>query len=226
MLIRERGERGDDVCPLQRWSPTGGLGTERGEAPIRNDRPIQPIILRIAQSVEIAVSPSAVFALVCDPEAKVRLNPSVQVIRIEAEGAGPLREGSVTLFRLQKGRRIFEYRMRCLRLIPGRLLETRAELPTCFTVRVEVVPIPGGTRLAQQEECEIDLAMLEGLPVSPRAERAWRAMRLLTFVAPGLARETYAILLRERADALRVVLQRELGGWLEAIKRHLEAGPR
>jgi hypothetical protein len=176
--------------------------------------------------VEIAASPSAVFGLVCDAEAKVRLNPSVQVIRIEAEEAGPLREGSVILFRLQKGRRIFEYRMRCLRLIPGRLLETRAELPTPFTVRVETVPIPGGTRLAQQEECEIDLPMLEGLPVSRRAERAWRTMRLLTFVAPALARETYAILLRERADALRVVLERELRGWLEAIKRHLEAGPR
>ena len=113
--------------------------------------------------------------------------------------------------------------MRCLRLIPGRLLETRAELPMLFTVRVELDPIPGGTRLAQQEECEIDLAMLEGLPVSPRAERAWRTMRLLTFVAPAQARGKDAILLRERADALRVVLQRELHGWLEAIKRHLEA---
>ena len=173
--------------------------------------------------MEIAVSPSAVFALVCDPEAKARLNPFVQVIRVEAEEAGPLREGSVILFRLQKGRRIFEYRTRCLRLIPGRLLETRAELPTLFTVRVEVVPIPGGTRLEQQEECEIDLVMLEGVPVSRRAERVYRAMHLMAFLLPALGRETYAILLRERADALRIVLQRELHGWLEAIKRHLES---
>lgn len=145
------------------------------------------------------------------------------LIRVEAEEAGPLREGSVIFFRLQKGRRIFEYRARCLRLIPGRLLETRAELPAPFLAQVELVPIPGGTRLAQQEECQINLVMLEGLPVSPRADRAWRFMRLLTFVAPELVRETYAILLQKRADALRVVLQEELRSSLEAIKRHLES---
>jgi hypothetical protein len=172
--------------------------------------------------VDIAASPSAVFALICDPEAKARLNPSVQVIRVEAEEASPLREGSVIFFRLQKGSRIFEYRTRCLRLIPERLLETQADLPSHFAVRVELSPIPGGTRLVHQEECELDPAMLEGLPVSPRAERAWRFMRVLAFVAPELARETYAIVLHERADALRLVLQRELYAWLEAIKRHLE----
>jgi hypothetical protein len=173
--------------------------------------------------VEIAASPAAVFALVCDPEAKARLNPSVQVIRVEAEQAGPLREGSAIFFRLQKGHRVFEYRTRCLRLIPDRLLETLAELPSRFRVRVELTPIPGGTRLEHREECEIDPAMLEGLPVSRRAERAWRFMHLLTFIVPELVRETYTILLRERADALRVVLQRELRHWLEAIKRHLES---
>jgi hypothetical protein len=173
--------------------------------------------------VEIAVSPSAVFPLVCDPETRSRLNPAVRVIRVEVEGAGPLREGSVIFFRLQKGSRIFEYRTRCLRLVPERLLETQAELPTLFRVRAELAPIPGGTRLTQQAECEISLGMLEGLPVTRRAERAWRAMRLLSFVVPALARETFAILLRERADALRILMERELRGWLEAIKRHVES---
>ncbi len=194
-----------------------------GESGIRNDRPIDPITLRIAQSVEIAVSPSTVFALLCDPEAKARLNPFVQVIRVEREEAGPLREGGVIFFRLQKGPRIFECRMRCLRLIPDCLLETRAEPPMRMAVRVELERIPGGTRLGQEEECEIDLAMLERLPVSRRAERAWRTINLMAIILPPLARETYAILLRERADALRIVLQRELRGWLEAIKRHLES---
>jgi hypothetical protein len=64
--------------------------------------------------------------------------------------------------------------------------------------------------------------MLDHLPVPRRAERAWWTIRLLSLVAPSLARETYAVILRERADALRVSMERELRGWLQAIKEHLE----
>jgi hypothetical protein len=66
--------------------------------------------------------------------------------------------------------------------------------------------------------------MLEGLPVPRRAERAWQAIKILGLLAPGLARETYAVILRERADSLRLVMERELRAWLLAIKHHLEAG--
>lgn len=184
---------------------------------------MQPVILRVAAAVEIEASPAAVFALVSDPLAKVKLNPYTQVIRVERENPGPLREGSVTFFRLQKGMRIFEYRTRCIRLEPDRLLESQAELPTLFRVRVELMPIPRGTRLTQGEECEITPAMLDGLPVPRRAERAWRAIKLLALMAPSLGRETYAVILRERADTLRVTMERELRGWLQAIKQHLEA---
>jgi hypothetical protein len=185
---------------------------------------MQPVIIRIAAAVEIGAPPAAVFALASDTAAKARLNPFIQVIRIEREDPGPLRQGSVTFLRLQKGKRIFEYRTRCLRLEPDRLLENQAELPTLFRVRAEVEPIPGGSRLTQREECEIVPAMLEGLSVPRRAERAWRAIKLLGLLAPGLARETYAVILRERADTLRLVMEREMRGWLEAIKRHVETG--
>jgi len=202
----------------------GRAGRGRGRAaPIGGTRTFQSLTLQICQSVEIAVSPSALFPLVCDPEARSRLDPAVRVIRVEVEGAGPLREGSIMFFRLQKGSRIFEYRTRCLRLVPERLLETQAELPTLFRVRVELVPIPGGTRLTQQEDCEVGLDMLEGLPVTRRAERVWRAMHLLHLVMPALARETFAVVLRERAEALRILMERELRAWLEAIKRHVES---
>jgi hypothetical protein len=186
---------------------------------------MQPVILRVAAAVEIAAPVERVFGLVSDPAAKARLNPFVQVIRIERENPGPLREGSVTFFRLQKGTRIFEYRSRCVGLKPDRLLESQAELPTLFRVRVGVEPIPGGSRLTQREECEVTLAMLDHLPVSRRAERAWRAFKLLSVVAPSLARETFAVILQERAQALRLVMERELRGWLQAIKHHLESRP-
>ncbi|MBI3016239.1 MAG: SRPBCC family protein [Candidatus Tectomicrobia bacterium] len=184
---------------------------------------MEPVIIRIAESVEIAAPPSAVFALVSDPLAKARLNPFVQVIRIEREDPGPLCEGRITFLRLQKGTRIFEYRTRCRALEPDRLLENQAELPTLFRVRVELEPIPGGTRLTQREECEVRVEMLEGLPVPRRAERAWQTIKILGLVLPVLARETYALILKERTDTLRETMGRELQVWLQAIKQHLES---
>jgi hypothetical protein len=68
--------------------------------------------------------------------------------------------------------------------------------------------------------------MLEDLPVTRRAEQAWRLMKTLSFFLPELAHETFAVIFRERADALRVGMQRELQGWLEAIKTHVEAAGR
>jgi hypothetical protein len=183
---------------------------------------MDPVIVKVAMSVDIAAAPSAVFALASDAEAKARLNPAVHVIRIERETPGPLREGSVTFFRVQKGKRIFEYRTRCRQFEADRLLENQADLPTLFRVRVELQAIPGGTRFTQQEECEITVDMLEGLPVSRRAERWWKTVKILHLMLPAFAREAYAVILRERAEALRVVLQNELATWLQAVKRHVE----
>lgn len=184
---------------------------------------MEPVIVRITESVEIAAPAAEVFELVSDPVAKTRLNPFLQVIRIERENSGPLQVGEVTFLRLQKGTRIFEYRTRCVRLESGRLLENQAELPTLFRVRMEVEPLAGATRLRQTEECEVTRGMLEKLPVPPRAERAWRAIKILTVVLPMLGRETYAMIARERVAALRTTMGRELQVWLQAIKRHLEA---
>jgi len=183
---------------------------------------MDPVIVRVAEGVEIAAPPASVFALVSDPLAKARLNPNVQVIRVERVDAGPLREGSVTFLRLQKGRRIFEYRTRCERLEAGRLLEQRAELPTVVRVRVEVCPIPRGARLTQQEECEVTFEMLEALPGAPRADWPWRAARLLHLLLPELAAETFAVILRQSARLLERMLRGELHDWLAAIKDHLE----
>ena len=184
---------------------------------------MQPVIVRVVESVEITAPVSAVFALVSDPLAKAKLNPFIQVIRIEREDPGPLRAGSVTFYRLQKGTRIFEYRMRCIRHAPGRLIESQAELPTLFTVRVNVESIPGGSRLKQTEECEVTPNMLEGLLVSRRAEHAWRLVKVLNFVLPELVHETFAVILRERTDSLRLSMQRELREWLHAMKVHAES---
>ncbi|HYA01586.1 MAG TPA: SRPBCC family protein [Syntrophobacteria bacterium] len=187
---------------------------------------MQPVVIRISAAVEIEAHPAAIFALVCDAKSKAKLNPFIQVIRIEREDDGPLRRGSVTFYRLQKGTHIFEYRMRCIRFEPGWLIESRAELPSMFAVRLEVEPAQGGSRLTQIEECEVSQHLLEALPLTRRAERAWRFMKTLNFFLPEIAHETYPVILRERAHSLRVSMQRELQGWLHAIKAHVESGDR
>ncbi len=181
------------------------------------------ITIRIAACVDIGAPPARVFALISDAEAKARLNRSVQVIRIERETPGPLGVGSVTFYRMQHGTRIFEYCMRCTHFEPDRLIESRAELPILFTVRLEVEQTPTGSRLKQSEQCEASPEMLEGLPATPRAERAWRFIKLLHFVVPEMAQGTWEVIARERADSLRFRMQRELETWLQAIKEHIES---
>lgn len=184
---------------------------------------MERVIIRVTAAVDIGAPPAAVFALVSDAATKAHLNPWTQVIRIEREDREPLGEGSVTFFRMQRGTRIFEYRMRCVRLEPSRLIESKAELPNLFRVRVEVEPTADGSRLTQSEECEVSPQMLDGLSVTRRAEHAWRLMKTLSFFLPELAHETFAVIFRERVDSLRVKMERELGGWLLAIKQHLES---
>ncbi len=184
---------------------------------------MEPVVLAVSASVDVAVSPAALFAFVSDAPAKARLNPCVQVIRVEQETPGPLQAGSVTLFRLQKGTRIFEYRMRCLQVEPNQRIISQADLPTRFVVTLDVAPLPTGSRLTHSEECELVPELLEALPVPRRAERAWRVMKVLHFIMPELARDTYDVIVRERAEALRVGMQQELRVWLDAIKAHLEA---
>jgi hypothetical protein len=48
-------------------------------------------------------------------------------------------------------------------------------------------------------------------------------VKLLHLFLPSVAREAYAVLREERIDALRATLTGELGGWLRAVKHHLEA---
>ncbi len=185
---------------------------------------MEPVTISVRASIAIAVSPAMVFAFVSDAPAKARLNPAVQVIRIERESPGPLRKGTITFFRLQKGKRIFEFRSRCLRCEPDRLIESQADLPTLFRVRLSVEPAGGGACLTQQEQFEVTPEMVERLALPGQAKRAWETIKILQFVFPALARETYTVMMRERAELLRDELQRELEVHLQAIKAHLEAG--
>jgi hypothetical protein len=161
--------------------------------------------LTISASVDVRGSASDVFGLVSDLRRKAPLNPNVRVIRVELEGEDPVREGSVFFHRFEKGGQVFEYRTRCVRMIPSVLFESRSCTDPPFDVRVTVEPIEGGCRLTQEETLEVpeagSLGMLDVLP---------------------LFRDLGAAVRDQQREGLRRTLTRELQAWLEAIKVEVE----
>lgn len=168
------------------------------------------------------------FALVSDLRRKARLNPNIRVIRVELEGAEPVREGSVFYHRFQRGTRIVEYRSRCVRHVPPRVFETRGETDPPFEVKVTVEPTPAGCRLTQEETLEASPELLDALEPAPAGEWPFPHVVGLLVLIPGV-RQLGLELRAHQRERLRRKLIRELQAWLDAIKAHLEtreaAGP-
>ena len=158
--------------------------------------------------MEIRAEAAAVFALASDLRRKARLNPNIEVIRIDLEGDEPVREGSVFRHRFVKGGRIIEYRSRCVRCVPPRLFVSRGETDPPFEVRVTVEPTPAGCRLTQQEALEAGPEMFDVLRLPP----LFPSLRQLGAELRALQRERVA-----------TRLSGELALWLDAIRAHLEA---
>jgi hypothetical protein len=178
--------------------------------------------LTFSASVWIRAEPARVFALISDPPRKASLNPNVQVIRVEQESEGPVRPGSVFYHRLQRGQRIFDYRSRCVRIVPPRLFESRAETDPPFEVTVTVEPSPEGCRLTQREILEVGPELLDALePVSAGGRPFGDVMGLLAFF-PGLG-SLGSEVRRGQRERVGRRLTAELQAWLDAIKRHLES---
>jgi hypothetical protein len=178
--------------------------------------------LTISTTVQVRAAPAQVFALMSDLPRKAALNPNVRVIRVEPEGAGPVREGSVVYHRLQRGQQIFEYRSRCLRIVPPALLETRAETDPPFEVRVTVEPTLEGCRLTQQETIWVTPSLLDAWEPMPARGRTLRDVLALLALFPG-TRQLGAELRQHQRERLARRLTAELRTWLEAIRAHLEA---
>ena len=183
---------------------------------------LSAVHLTFSASVVVRAEPARVFALISDPPRKAALNPNVQVIRVEQESEGPVREGSVFYHRLQKGQRIFEYRSRCLRMVPPAHVESRAETDPPFEVRVTVEPTPEGCRLTQRETLEVGPELLDALePVSAGGQAVRDVLGVLAFF-PGLG-SLGSEVRRGQRERVAQRLTGELQDWLQAIKRHLES---
>jgi hypothetical protein len=178
--------------------------------------------MTFSASVEIRAGAAETFALVSDLRRKARLNPNIRVIRIDLEGEEPIRVGSVFRHRFEKAGRIVEYRSRCVRWVPPRLVESRGETDPPFEVRVTIDPIDGGCRLTQVETLEMRPEMLGALGAERPPGRGLLDFVHLLPVSPALRALGSELRAVERE---RVVagLRGELKVWLEAIRAHLEA---
>lgn len=171
--------------------------------------------------MQVRAPAAPVFALVSDLRRKARLNPNIEVIRVELEGEEPVREGSVFYHRFRKDARIVEYRSRCVRFEPPRLFESRGETDPPFLVRVTVEPGPLGCRLTQEEAVDATPELLDALDPAPAGTgELGDVLRWLPLFPSG--RRLGAELRAHQRDRVARHLAGELGAWLEAIRRHVE----
>lgn len=175
----------------------------------------------VSRSIHIAAPVERVFALLCDPALRARLNPNVKPLQAEIENGGAMRAGSVCHFRLEVGARIIDYHTRVLEFLPNRRIVARSDTVVPFETSTDTEPEDGGTRLTHTEEFEATDEML--LSTAPdRRTGLWQQWinRWLPFLDFDNAHRVHA----EREKLLEDKLGENLERWLLAIRQHLEAG--
>lgn len=174
----------------------------------------------VSRSIHVAAPVERAFALMADPLARAALNPFATPIRVEVENGAPLHLGSVCHYRLQVGTRIVDYRSRIVEYEPNRLIVSRSESETPFTIRVEMLPDGrGGTWLRQVERFEPTEEMLRSA-IPPTTLNA--ALRLAYGLALYLDLDAARWLRGRLEEALSQALSANLARWLDAIRAHLE----
>ncbi len=174
----------------------------------------------VSRNIHIAAPVERVFALMCDPAARARLNPQATPLRVEIEDDACLHEGSICHFRVQLDQRIVDYRTRVREFVPQRRIVSVSDTAVPFEVIIETAPENGGTRLTQSERFEPteDMLLAAGNGDGAGTWLARRLHRILWWIDSD-----YALSERElQEQRLREKLEANLELWLEAIQKHLE----
>lgn len=174
----------------------------------------------VSRNIHIATPVERVFALMCDPAARARLNPQVTPLRVEIENDICLMEGSICHFRVQLNQRIVDYRTQVREFVPQRRIVSVSDTAVPFEITIETAPENGGTRLTQSERFEPTEDMLLAA-----GDGTWLVRRLPKIL--WWIDSDYALSERERQEQrLREKLEANLAQWLSAIRSHLEAAGR
>lgn len=175
--------------------------------------------MQICRSLHIEAPVERVFRLVTDPATRAGLNPDATPLRVDIEGDGSLRIGSICHYRMEIGGRIVDYHMRITELEPNRrLVSVSEDTSVPFEVAIELEPEAEGTHLLQAERFDPSEEMLTA--ALPRGDDALPGFleQALLFVDQDKALD-----LRKRQEAaLQAELEDKLEDWLSAIKARVE----
>jgi uncharacterized protein YndB with AHSA1/START domain len=177
----------------------------------------------VSRSIHINAPVERVFALMCDPGQRARLNPDAIPLRVEIEDDQRLHMGSVCHFRLKIGQRIVGYRSRVREFIPDLRIISVSDTAIPFEITIETLPEDGGTRLIQTEVFEPSDEML--VDAAPPPGVSGRLARLIAWALPFLDTDTAQDERHREERVLRQKLEGNLDRWLAAIRRHLETPP-
>ena len=176
-------------------------------------------MITLSRSVLVDAPIERVFALIADARARAALSPHTKVVRVDVEGGGTLRAGSVCRFVLKRGAQKIEYRMRVTEFKTNERIVSVAETTVPFTVRIETRAEGGGTRLTQTESFEPTEGMLRDALSESESRSLMRVVsRMLLWMDSDAALRLRA----RQEEQLRELLERRLDDWLRAIKVALE----
>lgn len=173
----------------------------------------------VQRSIDIRASVGEIFALMCDPARRARLNPAITLIRVEIEGGGPVAVGAVCHFRLQTSTGLADYRSRVLALTPNRQIVWRTDTAMPVEITLTVEERPAHCRFTHAEAFEPGEAMLH--TAAPAGARG-RFQQWIAGLLPFLDLDAAERLQNQREQALEIRLGEGLERWLEAIRAELE----
>jgi hypothetical protein len=177
-------------------------------------------MIHIRSSVELAVPPTTLFELLCDPARKASLNPKITVLNATLATPGPVGVGSEFFYSLKIGAGSAAFRCRVTAFEANRLIEVVSDTARPFRVRHAIEPTVNGCRLVHDEWVEAGPAQ------APRATREQNAFRFMNIFNRALdhALPTAHDLDIEANQRLSHEMQNDLAVWLANIKTHLETG--
>ncbi len=173
----------------------------------------------VQRSIDIRAPLPRVFALMCDPARRARLNPAITPLLVEIEGGGPVTLGTVCHFRLQTAAGLADYRSRVIAFTPNREIVWRTDTAVPIEIRLAVEAQPGHCHFTHAETFEPSEAMLR--TSAPHGSRG-RFMQWIAGLLPFLDLDAAERLQDQREQALESKLGEGLERWLAAIRAELE----
>jgi len=174
-------------------------------------------MLHIQSSIEIETSLAEAYRLLADSERKARLNPDIEVLKIESVTDGPLAVGTRTFHSLRTANGVQKFHSEVVACETNRYIEWLTDTQPAFRVRQSLELTATGCLLVHEEwlDTQPELPAMDSLGVLLEVAETFRDAASMD-LSPRPAH------VGDPAEGLRHDMQRSLAAWLANIKSHLE----